>query len=242
MPTSIIEFETIDSTNTYGLKHFDELEDKTVITSLEQTNGRGRFDRVWVSGSFENIYMSFILKPSKLTHIANLTQYLCTTAAKVIETYGVSTQIKYPNDVLVDGKKICGILCESKLKKNAIQGVVLGIGVNLNTPESILNSINKPAASLSLVTGSQIDRYTFLNRLIDEFFSNYDCVIENGFVSFKESYLSRANFIGKKVFISQRNNSPAVEVHALRMDDSGNLVVKTLSGEEKTIFSGDLIL
>ena len=121
MPTSIIEFETIDSTNTYGLKHFDELEDKTVITSLEQTNGRGRFDRVWVSGSFENIYMSFILKPSKLTHIANLTQYLCTTAAKVIETYGVSTQIKYPNDVLVDGKKICGILCESKLKKNAIR-------------------------------------------------------------------------------------------------------------------------
>ena len=242
MPISIIEFETIDSTNTYGLKHFDELEDKTVITALEQTKGRGRFDRVWVSGRFENIYMSFILKPSKLTRIANLTQYLCAAAAKVIETYGVSTQIKYPNDVLVDGKKICGILCESKLKDNAIQGVVLGIGVNLNTPQEVIDSIDRPATSLNLATGKHIDRYLFLNKLVEEFFSNYEKAIHEGFSAFEEDYLKRTEFLGKKIFIQQRDNSQKDECTALRLDKNGNLIVKTLSGKEKTILSGDLIL
>lgn len=238
----ILEFNSIDSTNTYCLKHFEDIKDKTAITALEQTAGRGRFTRTWVSGNFENIYLSFVLKPHNLKYIANLTQYLSVATAKIIESYGVETEIKYPNDVLVNGKKICGILCESSLKKNVIQGVVLGIGVNLNMPQEILDSIDRPATSLNIVTGHKIDRKKFLNSLITEFFKEYDSVIEHGFCGFKEDYLKRIKFLGKTVWVQQRDGAPKEKYTALNIDDNGNLVVQTQNDEQKAIFSGDLIM
>lgn len=238
----ILEFETLDSTNTYGLKNFEGLADKTAVTALEQTNGKGRFDRKWVSGNFENIYLSLVLKPEKKDCLKNLTQYLCTVTANVIESYGIEAEIKYPNDVLVDGKKIAGILCESFLKKNVIQGVVLGIGVNLNMPLDVLDSIGQPAASLNLAAGKNIHRYEFLNKLIYEFFLNYDKVVDKGFSAFRDEYLKRVKFLGKTVGIRQRDGAQKEEYQALRIDSSGCLVVKTTDGAEKTIFSGDLIL
>ena len=74
MQNKIIHFETIDSTNTYGLSNFENLQDKTVIIADEQTKGRGRFDRIWVSENYDNIYLSFILKPEHKKYITNLTQ------------------------------------------------------------------------------------------------------------------------------------------------------------------------
>ena len=238
----ILEFNSIDSTNTYCLKHFDNLKDKTAVSALEQTAGRGRFTRTWVSDNYENIYLSFVLKPQNLKHIENLTQYLSVITTKVIETYGVEAEIKYPNDVLVNGKKVCGILCESSLKKNVIQGVVLGIGVNLNMPQEILDSIDRPATSLNIETGQPINRQEFLNALVTEFFKNYNSAIEHGFCAFKEDYLKRIKFLGKTVWIQQRDGAPKEEYTALKIDDKGNLIVKTYNNEQKTILSGDLIL
>lgn len=299
---NIIEFETIDSTNSFALENFEFLEDKTIITSLEQTNGRGRFNRVWVSDNCENIYMSFLLKPFKkenvsemiippeatrtlskksldnisetgeisdlqaepmstcdnqtrLMHrlsnslesvdymkLANLTQYLSVVVSKVLESYNADVQIKYPNDVLCEGKKICGILCESFLKKGVIEGVVLGIGINLNTPQKILDSIGQPAISLNIVTQTHIDRYVFLNKLIDEFFLNYDKVLEFGFSSFREDYLKRIRFLGKSVFIQQRDGDEKFQCTALKFDENGNLIVKMPDGLEKKVLSGDLMI
>ncbi len=242
MHSNIINFDTIDSTNTYALEHFENLEDKTVITALSQTKGRGRFNRVWVSENRENIYLSIVLKPTKKDFLPNITQYMSVCCAGVIETYNVKAQIKYPNDVLVDNKKICGILCESYLKNNIIQGVVLGIGVNLNMPQSVLNTIDRPAVSLNIITGKNINRQEFFNKLVNEFFNNYDDVIQNGFASFKEDYILRNNFLGKNVYIQQRDNDIKENFFAQKMDDNGNLVVIGNDGKEKTIFSGDIIL
>lgn len=241
MHNNIITFDTIDSTNTYSLKHFDELEDKTAVTALEQTAGKGRFTRTWVSGNFDNIYLSFVLKPQNLSRIANLTQYLSVITAKVIESYGVTAEIKYPNDVLVNGKKICGILCESSLKNNAIQGVVLGIGVNLNMPKEIIDSIDRPATSLNLEINKPVNREEFLNKLIESFFSQYENTIENGFSAFKNEYLKRINFLGKTIWIQQRDGEKKEEVTAVKIDDNGNLIIKDIYGTEKPMLSGDLI-
>lgn len=242
MQNKIIHFETIDSTNTYGLANFDTLEDKTVVIADEQTKGRGRFDRVWISENYENVYMSFILKPEKKDYITNLTQYLSVITAKTIESYGVEAHIKYPNDVLVNGKKICGILCEGALRKNILQGIVLGIGINLNMPQSVVESIDRPATSLNLVLNSKIDRQEFLNKLLDEFFKNYQKAVDEGFSYFKEDYLNRTHFLGKTVWIQQRDGAQKEEVIALRIDNNGNLVVKTLENYEKVIYSGDVLL
>lgn len=238
----ILHFNTIDSTNTYALKNFEELEDFTVVTADEQTLGRGRFDRSWVSKGFGNIYLSFVLKPTKKDYLANLTQYLSVTTAKVLEDFGAKAEIKWPNDVLIEGRKICGILCESSLKNNSIQGVVLGIGVNLNMPEEIINSIDKPATSLNLVLGKSIDREEFLENLLKTFFKDYDQAIENGFCFIKEDYKKRINFLEKTVCLQQRDGSPKVVVVAKDIDDNGNLVVVDEIGISKTLFSGDIIL
>lgn len=238
-----LKFKTLNSTNTWALDHFDELENLTAVCADSQTNGRGRFNRVWVSQDCgENICLSFVLKPENKKFLANLTQYLCVVTAKTLETYGVEPEIKWPNDVLVDGKKICGILCEAFLKHNAIKGVVLGIGVNLNMDKDLLKNIEKPATSLNIETGKKIDRDAFLNLLTEEFLKNYENAVEKGFASFERDYLQRINFLGKKVYLTQRDNAPKEEFFAQKIDENGSLVVKTADGLEKTVFSGDLIL
>ena len=181
----LLHFDCINSTNTYSIEHFDDLEDKTVVSADKQTAGRGRFDRKWISESEENIYVSFVLKPENKNHLTNLTQYLCVVCAKILENYNVQPEIKWPNDVLVNGKKICGILCETKLKQNKIQGVVLGIGINLNMPEELIKTIDRPATSLNLETKQKIDKQKFFNTLVEMFFENYEDAAEKGFSSFK---------------------------------------------------------
>lgn len=238
---NLLKFDFIDSTNTYGVKNFDDLEDKTIITADEQTAGKGRFERVWISKNYENIYLSFVLKPQNKNHLSNLTQYLSVAAAKVIETYSITPEIKWPNDVLVNGKKICGILCEGVLEKNNFKGVVLGIGVNLNYDEQTLKNIEKPAASLNLETKKPIDKEEFLNLLINEFFKNYEKAAANGFESFKDEYLKYVKFLGRQIFIQERDGAEKILYTAKNLDEKGNLIVIDSENNEKIILSGDLI-
>lgn len=241
----LLRFETIDSTNTYALKNFDELEDLTAVAADEQTAGRGRFDRMWVSDNCQNIYLSFVLKPEKKEYIANLTQYLSVVTAKIIETYNVKPQIKWPNDVLLNNKKICGILCESSLKNNKIQGVVLGIGINLNMPDETIEAIEKmgrPATSLNLELGKKVDKEEFLQKLLNEFYQNYDKAVEHGFEFIKEDYKSRIEFLNKTVYLQLRDGAPKEAVVAKDIDNNGNLIVLDSKGETKTVLSGDIIL
>ena len=238
----IKNFDEITSTNTYALENFEELDDFCAISANTQTQGRGRFDRTWISNETENIYLSFVLKPQNTKFVTNLTQYLSVVIANVIEKYGVSTQIKWPNDVLISGKKVCGILCESKLKNNKIQGIVLGTGINLNMTQETISAINRPATSLNLELGKPINKPEFLKELIFEFKKNYNNAIEKGFLSFEKDYLSRVNFLGKKILIQQRDGAPKEEYTALNIDKNGNLVVLTKENTKKTILSGDLLL
>lgn len=239
---NVIKFETIDSTNTWALEHFEELEDKSVVISDAQTNGKGRFERKWVSGNFGNIYLSLVLKPENKDYVVNLTQYLSVVTAKLLERYGVTPEIKWPNDVLVNGLKICGILCEAYRKKNVLYGVVLGVGINLNMPEEIIKNIDRPATSLNLLLDKQIQRDEFLKMLLEEFFLNYEKAVTQGFSFIKKDYLKYVGFLSKKVKLQQRDGAPIEEYVAKTLNDEGNLVVQTLDNQEKTVYSGDLIL
>lgn len=238
---NLLKFDLIDSTNTYGVKNFDDLEDKTIITANAQTSGKGRFDRVWVSENCGNIYLSFILKPQNKDHLSNLTQFLSTAAAKVIETYGITPEIKWPNDVLINGKKICGVLCEGVLEKNKFKGVVLGIGINLNNDKETLKNIEKPVTSLNLETKKHINKEDFLNSLINEFFKNYEKAAANGFDSFKDDYLKYVKFLGRQIFIQERDGDEKILYTAKNLDKNGNLIVIDSENNEKIILSGDLI-
>ena len=194
---NIISFEQLDSTNTYSKKNIETLADKTVISADFQTNGYGRFNRTWVDLGSENIYMTFVLKPSdKLSEVhANLTQYLSVILCKQFEAMGLSPQIKWPNDVLLNGKKVCGILAESIIKGNILKGIVLGIGVNLNASSENLNEIDRPATSVNIELGQMINKQEFMQKLVENFFSRYDEFLANGFVLIKDDYEKRASLI-----------------------------------------------
>ena len=106
--------EEADSTNKYAKEHIEELEDKTVVYTYNQTSGRGRLNRKWSYGGKDNIYASIVLKPScEMKDVySNLTQYLSVVLAQTFEEYGVIPKIKWPNDIRINGKKISGILAE----------------------------------------------------------------------------------------------------------------------------------
>ena len=150
---NIIKLEEVNSTNLYAKENLDSLEDKTVIIAKTQTCGRGRFDRKWIDLGEGNLFMTIVLKPSNSFDevYSNLTQYLSVTLALVLEEYGLSPKIKWPNDVMVNGGKISGILSETVMQGNKFKGLVLGIGVNLNADKNDLKQIKERIPNTPIV-------------------------------------------------------------------------------------------
>ena len=162
------------------------------------------------------------------------------TLVKVLkENYKIHANIKWPNDVRVNKAKIAGILCESVIKgKNP--NLALGIGVNLNMNEEELAQIPQKAASLNLLTGKNIDKNEFANRLCEEFFKNYEKFLEKGFSSIKTEYEQNAEFLNKKITVT----TPAekAEYTAIALTEKGTLIVQAKNGEKKELLSGDVEL
>lgn len=204
--TNLISFEKLPSTNSYALRNMDCLNDRGTIFAKIQTEGRGRLNRSWVSNNPNNLYFSIVLKPTnKLDNnlpLENLTQYMSVVLAKFIEEHGIEAQIKWPNDVLIKNKKIAGILAESSIKGNTLKGIVLGVGINLNSTKEELAQIDKPATSLNLELNKEINPQEFLEALLDKFFANYENFLNEGFEMIKSDYISRCSFIDKEVTIS----------------------------------------
>ncbi|MDD3236854.1 MAG: biotin--[acetyl-CoA-carboxylase] ligase [Candidatus Gastranaerophilales bacterium] len=240
----IIKLVETDSTNKYGLSHFDNLSDKQVIVADTQTSGRGRFDRRWVADGTSNVYMSIILKPDSPDYpFANLTQYLALSLVKTLKRhYDVDSSLKWPNDVLVDGAKIAGILCEAASSQNKIKGLVLGIGVNLNMKKQTLENIDQCATSLNLLLNKTINRDVFLKQLLDEFASQYDEFVSKGFRFIKQEYIEYCTFLNKKISIKQStaNAENKTNYTALSINDDGSLHVLDQNNNECDIITGDM--
>ena len=136
---SIIELDEIGSTNLYAKANLADIADKTVICAEKQTSGRGRFERAWVDLGSGNIFMSLVLKPSEKfkTLYTNLTQYFSVVLCETLEEYGLKPQIKWPNDVLVNGKKLAGILSESVMQGHNFKGFILGAGIPVDISSNI---------------------------------------------------------------------------------------------------------
>ena len=223
----LIYFPEITSTNTHAMKNIADFSDGDVLSAEVQTEGRGRFDRKWISDKPGNIYISFVLKPEfKFGDdfpINNISQYLSVKLCEILETYGVQPVIKWPNDVLIENKKISGILAQTSVRGNNFQGLVLGIGVNLNFEKEDMEKIDRPATSLNLVLNKSIDRDKFLEKFLNLFFENYNEFLEKGFDFIKEDYVKRAYFLGNIITVNTYNSE--VRGTAKRISDDGSLVI-----------------
>ena len=179
---SIRHFGELNSTNVYAHRHLEELKDFDIISCDLQTQGHGQFERVWYSTDANggNIYISIILKPENLTHLNELTRYVALIGANVLEQYGIKPVFKYPNDILIEGKKIAGFLAESEFIGNKLKGVIVGCGINLNLNGEDIKNIDIPATSIYLETGKNVDKNEFLNKFLTNFKNNYDDFLING--------------------------------------------------------------
>ena len=238
----IIEFENLSSTNKFSLEKIDYYPSDTVIRAQIQSAGRGRFDRKWISDKKDNCYISFILKPNikYRENFANLTQYLSIVLCELICQFGVFPEIKWPNDVLINGKKIAGILSEVSFSGEHFNGIVLGVGVNLNLQASEIAKLSIPATSLNIEISKHIDSDIFVEQLVEKFFENYDVLLKEGFSYFRAQYISFSNFIGKQVTIKNPNIQNLGM--AINVCEDGAIEILTANGETKKFFSGDIIL
>ncbi|KEI11561.1 biotin--acetyl-CoA-carboxylase ligase [Clostridium novyi B str. ATCC 27606] len=239
---NIMYFNTIDSTNNkakeLGAKGILE---GTVVISEEQTGGRGRLGRQWVSPKFKGIWMSVILRPNiEPMEASKITQIAAAAVCSVIKELGIDVYIKWPNDIVLNNKKICGILTEMSGEINKINYIVLGIGINVNIDEEDLPEYIKDiATSIKIETGLNIQRKELIAKIFNKFEILYDEFINEGTIK-KSIEICKGNsaLLGKEVKIIRK--STEVFAKALTIAEDGELIVEYNDGKVEKIVSGEV--
>ncbi|MDD5455483.1 MAG: biotin--[acetyl-CoA-carboxylase] ligase [Candidatus Margulisbacteria bacterium] len=237
---SLQSFKELPSTNTYALQNLAKLSDKQVVVADKQTAGRGRFNREWFSDIPGNVYLSIILKPKDTNRfiISALSHFTAIIICRTLEEYKVRANIKWPNDILVKGQKIAGILAESSFSGQQFLGLVMGIGVNLNMPQEFPKRINRSATSLNLLQGKEVNRDFFITSFLNKFFECYDKYCETGFPIIKKEYIKKSSFIGEKVNVKCGEDIKSGIAQSLT--DNGELILLTDSGTLEEISVGEI--
>ena len=238
---SIRHQETVDSTNNWAKEEAGRgAPEGTVLIADSQTAGKGRRGRSWESPAGTSVYMSLILRPqiaperaSMLTLVAGLS-----VVQTIREQLGLDAMIKWPNDAVIFGKKICGILTEMNVGASGIEYVVVGIGINVNTgafPEELADK----ATSLWLEYGKQIDRQALLEAVLDSFFKNYELFLEKQDLSLLlEAYNSVLVNRQKSIRVLE----PEHEYDGISggINEKGELLVTREDGTEVAVYAGEV--
>ncbi len=234
-------FPEIGSTNDEAFRLGQEgAPEGTVVIADSQIKGRGRMQRIWHSPAGSNIYTSLILRPHLKAAVAPQISLVAGVAvAETLTQYCPDKiELKWPNDVLVNGKKICGILAQMKTAAEEVDFVVVGIGINVNIGKNQFPAdISDIATSLSLETGKEISRQDLIINLYENFAKWYKKLLQNGFAAIKEKWLKMAPMIGQNVQIMFLNEKVIGE--AVDLDDDGSLIILTAKNEKLNISAGD---
>ena len=235
----VLSFSTLPSTMDKAgeLVGQGAVEGTLVITS-EQTVGRGRMGRSWLT-PVGNVAMSVILYP-KAEHLPKMIMISSLAVARSIEAvFKLETELKWPNDVMVNGRKIAGILIESAVKDGRVEYVIIGIGVNINMKTATYPEIADTATSLSNEMGGELSKGKLVDRLIIELDSLYSSLQENDKAVFQE-WRRRLNMLGRKVRAVQGGAVTVGMAQSVNEDGSLNLVLE--DGRRKKVLAGDVSL
>ena len=214
----------------------------TVILADSQSRGKGRMGRIWSSPAGVNLYCSVILRPGIMPYEAPQLTFLSAVAvARGIELVsGLAPQIKWPNDVLIGGSKVAGLLNEMSSETDVINFVVLGIGVNLNmTVEQFPPDLRHPATSLLLETGRPVARARFAAAMLSELDRLYAGFRAHGFGPVREEWQQRCNASGRELAVSD-GGAEVVRGTFAGIDSYGALLVARENGSLERILSGDV--
>jgi BirA family biotin operon repressor/biotin-[acetyl-CoA-carboxylase] ligase len=214
----------------------------TVVIADAQSAGKGRRGRAWSSPDAVNLYCSVVLRPSIMPHEAPQLTFLSAVAvARAIEaTTFLKPEIKWPNDLLIDGKKVAGLLNEMSAETDGINFVILGIGVNLNmTIDQFPSDLRHPATSILIESGSPVVRSRFTGIILNELDKLYTDFLASGFAPVRREWQQRCNANGRSVVVSDAGTGVVSGMFA-GIDEDGALLVKIGEGRIERILSGDV--
>jgi len=236
----IYSYKEIGSTNeaAYDLAVSGEQEGSVVVAEY-QTRGRGRLGRKWVSPRGSGAYFSIILRPDILPkEVSSITLFSSLAVAKTIrEKTGLTALIKWPNDVLINGGKVCGILTEMNAELDKINFVVLGVGININTKKEVLP---EGASSLMAEKGEGISRLEFVRALLLSIDKYYKIFNSGRIADIIEEYKRLSAVLDRRVRINYHNRP--ISGHVLDVDTEGALILRMDSGLNERILAGDVTI
>lgn len=235
----IICYDSLSSTMDVAFQlGMQEAKEGTVVVSESQTKGRGRLGRSWVSPKGKGVYMSIILRPDLFpSSVAQLTLLSAIALCEAVQRVsGLQPQIKWPNDLLIDNKKLAGILTELSAEMDRIRFVVVGIGVNVNTAPTMLPS---HATSLKAQTNQTISRIQLIQEILLRMEEWYTQLKSKGFAPVQERWKKLSLTLGKRIRIHDSYGD--IEGQAVDLDKDGGLIIREDSGILVKRMSGDVV-
>jgi BirA family biotin operon repressor/biotin-[acetyl-CoA-carboxylase] ligase len=246
----VLYYPSLQSTNSEAVRLARAGEKNwTVVYAAEQTRGKGRHNRHWWSPAGMGLWFSIILRPVidvqniNLINLATallIRRFLKNRLAAGVNDFKSVVGLKWPNDILVDDRKICGILLESEIVKSKIQFIIAGIGININQISvDFPMELRKSAISLKMCTNIHLEITPLLNQLIADFFDKFNEMQQNNFDNTIAEYKKYLLYKGRevKVFLADGIKTGIQQ----GIDQHGNLILQK-DGKTFTVSAGDLWL
>jgi BirA family biotin operon repressor/biotin-[acetyl-CoA-carboxylase] ligase len=235
-------FSRIGSTNDHALQLANQgAPHGCLVIAEEQTHGKGRLKRSWLSLPRRGIYMSMILRtPLAIQQAPQSALVAALALVKVLSTqYHLSVTVKWPNDILIQGKKVAGILTEMQSDQDMIRFLIMGIGINVNhTAAELEGPLRYPATSLAIELGNSINRQELLLRILHQFEKGHERFLKEGFAAIVPEMERSSEILGKKIKI--HCGSEVFWGKATGFTSQGALRLLTEENTEKIIWVGDV--
>ncbi|HEY5593599.1 MAG TPA: biotin--[acetyl-CoA-carboxylase] ligase [Nitrospiria bacterium] len=236
-------YDRIESTNTTALALAEQgAPEGTVILADSQSQGRGRMGRHWISPPDRNLYVSIVLRPDgDPTRVGLWPLAAAVAVARTIEqTTALPARLKWPNDILVHGKKVSGLLLESAIRNGRFKHLVLGIGLNVNLTRDLLpDSLRNSVTSLREELGRELDRVELLQRLLEQLERQHQSFRTEPPRKILEAYRALSETLGRSVTVLDRAGEWTGE--AVGLTPEGALILRKNGREEVIIRSEDVV-
>ncbi len=237
----IIKLPETESTNKYlnKLTKNQELKNKTIVITDIQTNGKGQHNNYWESEPYKNLTFSIFYKNINLD--VNKQFYISIAVSLGITDFlkkiNINPKIKWPNDIYVNNKKICGILIENNIFKTTIKSTIIGIGLNVN--QTKFTELTKNATSIKLITNKNYELNKLFNLLINNIDNNINTLIKKDFISLKSNYLNNMYLINKTHTFKIKNTKLIAKIKGI--EDTGQLIVVDKNNNINKYFLKEII-
>ena len=235
----IYKYNNLDSTNTFLKRECGRFQDYSVVWAEEQTAGRGRFARKWDSIAGKDLTFSVLLPLVRIqrSNWPNITQIAALAIAELLEEHGMSALVKWPNDVLVNRKKICGILCET-VEQNKQFFAILGVGLNVNSAQETLLKIGLPATSMYNELNHTVPLDKLIVKVMDKTIQFFNELSQSGFAVFRDKIKQRLAYLNEEKTVIDGEKKYTGKIIDINSD--GTLLFKCNDGTKISLHSGEL--